>query len=87
MASARPISVSFSGIDGAGKSTQIHALRLALEHEGMRVRIIPFWDEIAALTRLREGAGHRIFKGEKGIGSRISRSTAATKMFVRGPCR
>ena len=69
MASARPISVSFSGIDGAGKSTQIHALRLALEREGLRVRIIPFWDEIAALTRLREGAGHRIFKGEKGVGS------------------
>ena len=35
----------------------------------MRVRILPFWDEIAALTRLREGAGHRIFKGEKGVGS------------------
>jgi hypothetical protein len=35
----------------------------------LRVRILAFWDEIAALTRLREGAGHRIFKGEKGVGS------------------
>ncbi|MGA7257789.1 MAG: thymidylate kinase [Terracidiphilus sp.] len=66
---ARPISISFSGVDGAGKSTQIQALRQALEREGMRVRIVAFWDDIAALTRLREGAGHRIFKGEKGVGS------------------
>jgi len=69
MIPARPISISFSGIDGAGKSTQIHALRTALERQGMRVRIVAFWDEIAALTRMREGAGHHIFKGEKGVGS------------------
>jgi thymidylate kinase len=65
----RPAYVSFSGVDGAGKSTQIEALRAALEQQGLRVRIIQFWDEIAALTGLREGAGHRIFKGEKGVGS------------------
>jgi thymidylate kinase len=69
MKTSRPISISFSGIDGAGKSTQIQALRDALEHAGLRVRIVAFWDDIAALTRLREGAGHRIFKGEKGVGS------------------
>lgn len=64
-----PVSVSFSGVDGAGKSTQIQALRAVLEGAGLRVRVISFWDEIAALTSLREGAGHRIFKGEKGVGS------------------
>ena len=69
MSPSRPISISFSGIDGAGKSTQIQALRDALESQGQSVRIVAFWDEIAALTRLREGAGHRIFKGEKGVGS------------------
>ena len=61
--------VSFSGVDGAGKSTQIAALRARLEEEGLQVRVIPFWDNIAQLTGLREGAGHRVFKGDKGIGS------------------
>ena len=60
--------ISFSGIDGAGKSTQIDALVAHLSREGLRVRVYRFWDDIAQLTGLREGAGHRVFKGEKGIG-------------------
>ena len=61
--------VSFSGIDGSGKSTQIEALRARLETDGLRVLLIRFWDDIARLTGLREEAGHRIFKGDKGVGS------------------
>lgn len=61
--------VSFSGIDGAGKSTQIQALRSHFEQQGLSVEVIPFWDRIARLTNIREGAGHKIFKGEKGVGS------------------
>ena len=61
--------ISFSGVDGAGKSTQIEALRHYLEGQGLRVRILRFWDDIAALTRLREETGHKVFKGEKGIGT------------------
>ena len=61
--------VSFSGIDGAGKSTQIQALRAEMKKEGRRVRVIRFWDDIARLTGLRESTGHRIFKGDNGIGS------------------
>ena len=66
---ARPFLVSFSGIDGAGKSTQIETLRSALTASGLRVRIITFWDDVAALTRCREAAGSTLFKGEKGIGT------------------
>ena len=65
----RKMFVSFSGVDGAGKSTQIAALRRWLEAQGLRVSTITFWDNIATLTGIREGAGHKIFKGEKGVGS------------------
>jgi thymidylate kinase len=61
--------VSFSGIDGAGKSTQIEALRTHLEEAGIRIRIIRFWDDVACLTSVRETAGHKLFKGDKGVGS------------------
>jgi thymidylate kinase len=66
---SRACLVSFSGIDGSGKSTQIEALSLRLKSEGMHVLILRFWDDVARLTRLREEAGHRIFKGDKGIGT------------------
>jgi thymidylate kinase len=61
--------VSFSGIDGAGKSTQIEALRSRLEQAGLRVLLITFWDDVARLTHLREVSGHALFKGDKGVGS------------------
>jgi thymidylate kinase len=61
--------VSFSGIDGAGKSTQISALRSRMREAGLRVLLITFWDDVARLTRLREVSGHTLFKGDKGVGT------------------
>jgi thymidylate kinase len=65
----RPTFVSFSGIDGAGKSTQIENLRTRLDEAGVRVLLITFWDEVARLKRIRETTGHILFKGEKGVGT------------------
>jgi len=65
----QPDFISFSGIDGAGKSTQIEALCARLRQDGLRVQLIRFWDDIARLTRFRETTGHIVFKGDKGVGS------------------
>jgi thymidylate kinase len=47
--------VSFSGIDGAGKSTQIAALRDVLIARGCKVHEIAYWDDVAVLARFRAG--------------------------------
>jgi thymidylate kinase len=69
MQSTRPIIVSFSGIDGAGKSTQIHSLCAFLSSQGFRWSLYRFWDDVVAFSSLREKCSIRLFKGEKGIGS------------------
>jgi thymidylate kinase len=61
--------ISFSGIDGAGKSTQIEMLRERLQQAGLRVSMLAFWDDVSTLTGVREFSGHTLFKGEKGVGS------------------
>ncbi|MGD0910801.1 MAG: thymidylate kinase [Terracidiphilus sp.] len=63
------ILVSFSGIDGAGKSTQINALFQRLQNIGTSVKLIRFWDDVSKLKWIRESIGHSLFKGDKGIGS------------------
>lgn len=61
--------VSFSGMDGAGKSTQIDALCSRMRDAGLRVRLITFWDDVAKFTGVRETTGHKLFKGDKGVGT------------------
>jgi thymidylate kinase len=61
--------VSFSGIDGAGKSTQIRRFCARIEQAGLSYSLVTFWDDIAQFKGLREGASHVIFKGDRGVGS------------------
>ncbi len=61
--------VSFSGIDGAGKSTQIEAFCRHLQKSGLRFSLFTFWDDVVALARFREHASLKAFKGDKGVGS------------------
>lgn len=69
MGSHRPKLVSFSGIDGAGKSTQIEALCRHLENHGNRFQLLAFWDDVVAFSGVREQLSLRVFKGDKGVGS------------------
>ena len=66
---ARAVLVSFSGIDGAGKSTQINHLVDFIRQSGAEPAVISFWDHVVALRKLREFTSHSVFKGEKGVGS------------------
>jgi len=61
--------VSFSGIDGAGKSTQINALCERARDLGLRCSVLTFWDNVVAFSRFREKVSTKAFKGDPGVGS------------------
>ncbi len=78
------LTVSFSGIDGGGKTTQIRLLHSHLEQCGLRVRVLSFWDDIAMLTPVREKVCHGVFKGDRGVGA-PSAPIAKKDKNVRSP--
>ena len=61
--------VSFSGIDGAGKSTQIQALQAHLHEQGFRTLLLAFWDDVAVFPHFREFMSLKAFKGDAGVGT------------------
>jgi len=54
--------ITFSGIDGAGKSTQIGALENALSARGLRIARITFWDDAAILSSFRASVSLRMLR-------------------------
>lgn len=69
MSIKRPLLITFSGVDGAGKSTQIENLRERLAAAGLKVELRAFWDDVVVLTRYREGFVHKVYGSEKGVGA------------------
>ncbi len=69
MPSRGPLLISFSGLDGSGKSTQIANLREFLHTQGLTTNLLAFWDDVVVLSRYREGFVHKVYGSEKGIGA------------------
>ena len=65
----KPLLISFSGVDGSGKSTQIENLRSALHAAGLKTRSLAFWDDVVVGVQYREGFVHKVYKSERGIGA------------------
>jgi thymidylate kinase len=65
----QPMLISFSGMDGAGKSTQISNLVSLAEDLGLKVSQLAFWDDVVVMKPYREGFVQKVLKSEKGIGS------------------
>ena len=65
---SRPLLLSFSGIDGAGKSTQIQKLHDRLAERGLKVARLAFWDDVVVFPGFRSSITHRVLGGEQGIG-------------------
>src|SRR5215471_10198894 len=64
-----PLLISFSGMDGSGKTTQITALLDALSAAGVRTTLLAFWDNVVVAAKYRESFVHQVFKSERGIGA------------------
>jgi thymidylate kinase len=82
--------VSFSGIDGSGKSTQIENLFHRLNEAGIHVRLLAFWEDIAVLGRIRELSSHKLFESQPGIGTPekpVSRRDKNVRYWFMTPIR
>jgi thymidylate kinase len=55
----RPFLITFSGIDGAGKTTQIEHVSSRLQKQGLRVLRLTFWDHVAVWSNMRSQVGQR----------------------------
>jgi thymidylate kinase len=53
-----PFLITFSGIDGAGKTTQIDRVFSSLQQRGLRVVKLSFWDDVAVWSKMRTGVGY-----------------------------
>lgn len=65
----KPILITFSGMDGAGKSTQIEMLCNYFRAAGVPVRELAFWDNVVMFRRLRSGFSRVVLQSDGSVGS------------------
>lgn len=64
-----PLLISFSGVDGSGKTTQIKNLCSFLHAAGRKTRVLTFWDNAVVAMKYRESFVHWVYKSERGVGA------------------
>ena len=64
-----PVLISFSGIDGAGKSTQIEKLREYLVKQNVPFQVLTFWDNVVLFSSLRSGFSRRVLQSDGQVGT------------------
>ena len=65
----KSVLITFSGIDGAGKSTQIEKLRQYLAAERIPVEQMAFWDHVAVFRGARSGFSRHVLQSDGSVGS------------------
>src|SRR5262249_6374466 len=65
----RGLLVTFSGLDGSGKSTQIEHLTQRLAARGYSTRLVAFWENVVVLARYRESFVHHVYRSQHGVGA------------------
>ncbi len=65
----KSVLITFSGIDGAGKSTQIEKLRGYLVEQGIPVHELTLWDNVVLWRGARSGFSRRVLQSDGAVGT------------------
>lgn len=65
----KPFVITFSGIDGAGKTTQIERLTKYLQQAGIPVRRMALWDDVVLLRGARSGFSRTVLQSDPDVGT------------------
>ena len=65
----KPFVITFSGIDGAGKTTQIQKLSEHLAAAGIPVRRLALWDDVVLFRKARSGFSRTVLQSDSDVGT------------------